>query len=340
MKKYLYIILFIVVTITLSLVGHHQYKLSKKLRKYERYNSTDFSNGKPTLRIRILNRPSREFIPMLTFDRILKERYNLIYVKDDSYDLVIDGPHENNPIGNQKAVKFWYTEEAVKPNLKEYDLSIGFDHIDDPKYIRIPYVYVDHFHHKFPQIDINYNRTKVQGKCNAKKPEFACIIVSNATNGDGAILRTRLFHKLSLYKKVLSGGRTLNNVGGPIDFVKTLDWMSQCKFVIAYENKDHDGYITEKVFQAYFSGAIPIYYGNKTVLDDINKEAIIYEGDFKTEDELVDYIQKVDQDDELYCNKWDQNIIDKKEKGYQEVYHKLKKKIFEVLDKKLNVEKD
>ncbi len=337
MKRWLLRVVLSIVVISIGLIAHHQYKLYKKPRGYTKHSSTDFNNGKPTLRIRILNRPPKEHIPMLTFDRILKEKYNLIYVKDDSYDLVIDGPHENKPIGNQKAVKFWYTEEAVKPDLSKYDLSIGFDNIDDPRYIRIPYVYVDHFHHKFPQIDVNYNRVGVQGECNPKKPEFACIIASNATNGAGAALRIRLFHKLSLYKKVLSGGRTLNNVGGPVDFSKTLDWMSQCKFVIAYENQDYDGYITEKVFQAYFSGSVPIYFGNKSVLNDINKDAIIYQGDFKSEDDLVNYIKKVDQDDDLYCKIWKQNIIDRPEKGYKEVYDKLKAKMFEVLDGKLKI---
>ncbi len=315
----------------------------KFLTRFTSYNSNDFNNGKHILRIRILNRPLFEPTHMLTFDRILKERYNLIYVSDNSYDLVIDGPRrdwtEHKTIDNKKAVKFFYTEEAETPNIQDYDLSIGYDHIDNPGYIRIPYVYVDHYRHKFHDIDINYDRKKEQGECNPKKPIFACMLVRSVTNSEGARKRPSLFYKLSLYKDVSSGGMALNNIGYEIAYYDSMKFMSQCKFVIAYENKDHDGYITEKVFQAYFSGAMPIYYGNRTVMHDINKQAIIYEGDFKTENELVDYIKKVDQDDELYCKKWNQNIISQPEKSYNAVYTKLRTKIFEVLDEKLKQNK-
>ncbi len=311
------------------------------LKGYAIYNSEDFHNGKLTLKVRILNRPIYERVPILTIDRILKEKYNVKYVNDDSYDLVIDGPDRTEfvrkTINNPKSVKFFYTEESVKPPISNYDLSIGFDYIEDPKYIRIPYAYVDHFRHIFHNIDIHYNRKKDQGLCNPNKPVFACIVTSNVKYGDGAILRTRLFHLLSLYKEVLSGGRGLNNIGKELQYYDAMEFMSQCKFVIAYENRDYDGYITEKVFQAYFSGAIPLYYGNKSVMHDINKNAIIYQGDFKSESDLVNYIKKVDQDDDLYCRIWNQNIIDRPEKSYREVYGKLRVKIFEVLDAKLKL---
>jgi hypothetical protein len=140
----------------------------------------------------------------------------------------------------------------------------------------------------------------------------------------------------------LSGGRALNNNtylynNNPraVPIEETKEWLSQCKFIIAYENTvQREGYITEKPYQAYFSGGIPLYNGNPSVLADINKDAIIYSGDFKSMEDMAEYIKKIDQDDDLYCKIWNQNIINKKEMGFNEVYEKLRSKIHEVLSAK------
>lgn len=306
-------------------------KAAANSNHYSIFNSQNLDSTKPILRIRMMNRKDNV---LGTIDSILKERYNVIYVNDSNYDLVIDSPHGNEIITNQKAVKFYYTEEAIRPAVDSYDLSIGFDHIDDPRYIRIPYAYMGHFVHSFQPTQLKVNDTR-EGKCNAKKANFACFLVGNGVRGEGATLRAQLFHKMSLYKKVLSGGPFLNNIGKPVAFDKTKQWFSQCKFVIAYENQSYDGYITEKPYQAYLSGAIPIYYAHINVFEDINKKAVIYAGDFANDDELVEYIKKIDQDDDLYCSIWNQKLIINPEKGYEAVYSKLRNKIFEVLDAKL-----
>ncbi len=42
------------------------------------------------------------------------------------------------------------------------------------------------------------------------------------------------------------------------------------------ENSVQDGYVTEKIMEAFASGSIPIYYGAKEVLLDFNFEAFIF----------------------------------------------------------------
>jgi hypothetical protein len=54
-----------------------------------------------------------------------------------------------------------------------------------------------------------------------------------------------MFHALSEYKFVASGGKGFNNLGRKIPHEETNNFLSQCKFTIAYENtKNHPGYIT------------------------------------------------------------------------------------------------
>ena len=51
-------------------------------------------------------------------------------------------------------------------------------------------------------------------------------------------------------------------------------------FVLAMENSDKEGYVTEKILNAFYSGAIPIFYGDRSVLEYFNKDAFIYVNDF------------------------------------------------------------
>ena len=46
-----------------------------------------------------------------------------------------------------------------------------------------------------------------------------------------------------------------------------VEWYSPYRFALVFENKDWPGYVTEKIVSAFLAGAIPIYWGNKAVLD-------------------------------------------------------------------------
>ena len=68
------------------------------------------------------------------------------------------------------------------------------------------------------------------------------------------------FVKLSKYKQVDSGGRTLNNIGGPVE--DKMEFIKDYRFVISFENAEYPGYTTEKIIQPMFVDSIPIYWGN------------------------------------------------------------------------------
>ena len=221
------------------------------------------------------------------------------------------------------------------PYLDNSDLVMGFDFIDHPNYIRMPFSYLvasDKMRHDY----------KRPGKCEpAKKPYFACFLVSN--RGDwlpgkfnGATARDRMFHKLSLYKKVQSGGKHLNNIGGIVSNADTYSWIDQCKFMLAYENTlDYPGYVTEKPFQAWFGGAVPIYNTHEDGLVDVNKKSLLYAGDFESEEDFIEHIKKVDNDDDLYCKYWNEQIIDNPDNDYKALQDRIRVKLNEILDRKL-----
>ena len=237
----------------------------------------------------------------------------------------------SNPRAVNAAIKIFYTGEVLnKRHMQDYDLYIGTEYIDHPKYARLAFGFVNGCSRGS---NGDLNRYKTREKCNPNK-EFACFLVTNGSNKyEATETRVQLFHALSLYKKVLSGGNLLNNTGYVVPRDETMKFLSQCKFVIAYENQAHPGYLTEKVFNAYFAGAVPIYYGHPTVLADINRKAVIYGGDFNNLTDLGEYVKKVDNDDKLYCKIYNENLV--KRNQCDLMVNAVKQKFCRLLEEKI-----
>jgi hypothetical protein len=105
------------------------------------------------------------------------------------------------------------------------------------------------------------------------------ITVSNANRNP---VFKELFEALSKYKRVNSGGRWMNNVGGPVADKMTFD--RRHKFSIACENSASPGYTTEKLVQAFAAKTIPIYWGDPLVSRVFNTKAFINVNDFASVD--------------------------------------------------------
>ena len=106
---------------------------------------------------------------------------------------------------------------------------------------------------------------------NYTERKFCAAVISNNHFTDN--FRLNFIKKLSLYKKVDMGGKFNNNVGGPIK--NKIQFLLNYKFSLAMENTNGDGYITEKIIESFYSGTIPIYYGNYMVDEFINPKAYI-----------------------------------------------------------------
>jgi hypothetical protein len=340
-KKKLYVLIFCcIIAISIPLFKHYRKK------------SRNLAPLKPIIKVKLTNAYHGNATVPSPIQEVLQERYD-VKVDSENYDIILDSVYDGEngleSIKNDKAIKIFYTPEAELPtNFDDYDLVTGFNNIDHPKFIRLPYYRFDPRNKKISSAGNNRIDLGL-GKCNPRKEVFACMLVSNGDgtttfdrrlgNGvmicDGVTARDSIFKKLSEYKLIESGGRHLNNIGDPVPYDKTNQWFSRCKFIIAYENQSYDGYITEKPFNAYYSGAIPIYYAAENTMQDINRNAVIYAKDFKSEDELVEYIKKVDNDDDLYCKIWNQNLVVNPDMDYTLFHKNLRDKIFEVIDNKL-----
>lgn len=78
------------------------------------------------------------------------------------------------------------------------------------------------------------------------------------------------------------------------------DILKQYKFSICYENaRDIPGYITEKIFDCFFAGCIPIYLGASNVTDYIPEKCFIDRRKFTNYSELFSYLKDISEADYL-----------------------------------------
>lgn len=71
--------------------------------------------------------------------------------------------------------------------------------------------------------------------------------------------------------------------------------LSNYKFSICFENaKDVNGYISEKIFDSFFSGCVPIYLGTENILDYIPKECFIDYRVFNCIEEMYCFIDNME----------------------------------------------
>lgn len=89
---------------------------------------------------------------------------------------------------------------------------------------------------------------------------------------------------------------------GKVDSKKEV--LEKYKFAICYENaRDIDGYITEKIFDSFFAGCIPIYWGANNITEHIPNECFIDQREFDSYEKLYEFITKMSEEEYLrYLN--------------------------------------
>ena len=164
---------------------------------------------------------------------------------------------------------------------------------------------------------------------NTKRLKFCASMISNNITTDG--FRFKFIEELNKYKKVTSGGRALNNIGRFTN--NKIEFLSEYKFSIAMENSNGDGYISEKIVEAFLAGTIPIYYGDYMLDEYINPKSYILIKGEKDIKNKIEYIKEIDNNDKLYNSiirekvLLDNNIIIDTDKELKEfLYHIFEQK--------------
>ncbi len=244
----------------------------------------------------------RSFTPSNNvFTRLLSQQYDQIIIDDNEPDILFYSCFRHGkPLKDfqkiyPKALIIFYTGENKRPDFDRCDLSLTFDWSKNLKNYRLPL----YFMRKERILTAAGLRLPGTGQqILAQKKGFCCFLVSNRRGHQ----RNKLFHKLSEYKQVDSGGRFLNNIGYmvPKSQLATNDWIRGYKFMICFENSEYPGYTTEKLPNTYIAGTVGIYWGNPLVKRDFNRKAFLsYHEEGSTKD-LIKRVIDLDHDDEKY----------------------------------------
>ncbi|MEG0825998.1 MAG: glycosyltransferase family 10 [Bacilli bacterium] len=125
---------------------------------------------------------------------------------------------------------------------------------------------------------------------------------------------------------------------GHIDQTKKIEILSEYKFIISYDSfVNQNGYISEKIFDAFQAKTVPVYWGANNVEQYIPKQCFIDKRDFKSYDELYDYLRNISEKDYLsYIKAIEKFLESKKFKDYFSSEASAKK----IKDAVLDVRKD
>lgn len=225
------------------------------------------------------------------FTKLLSQKYD-VQISDEP-DYVIASVAGNDYL-KYDCIRIWYSGENLHPDFDLFDYGISFDDrlkMDD-RYIRYPIYCLNENRweaakHKHEINEQNYFK---------KHSRFCNFVYSNGKNA--MAFRENIFQELSKYKKVDSGGRLHNNIGGPV--ADKADFMPNYKFTIAVENTSAPGYTTEKLLDAWAYGTVPIYYGNPDIGKEFNEEAFINCHKYNSIEEIVAQVKELDEDDEKF----------------------------------------
>ena len=210
------------------------------------------------------------------------------YLIFNVYNFYQDVNEDINP-KYQKSIKIAIYTENIMTDMNYADYIFNHYHIN----------YFDRYFKNSIFLSKNHSIINQVRKEVLKAPirkKFCAAVISNCGKNYG--FRLNFINKLSKYKKVDMGGRCRNNINGPVS--DKIEFLSNYKFSIAMENSDGDGYLSEKIYDSFRSGTIPIYYGDYVIDEFINPKTYILIKGEKDIDEKIEYIKKIDNDIKLY----------------------------------------
>ena len=202
----------------------------------------------------------------------------------------------------------FYTGENIRPDFKKCAYSLSFEQdswvgrnfytpfwysrIAWPGFItRGPTRKKDRPHLYENLIEVESLTSARQAVSFQDRNRFCAIIASNPET-----LRLNLARELSAYKPVDGYGRAF---GEPLHASK-FDTLKKYRFCLCPENDIWPGYVTEKLFDAWAAGTIPIYCGLPNKDSELNRDAYVNYLDFMSAEEVIRRVVELDSNEDLF----------------------------------------
>lgn len=200
----------------------------------------------------------------------------------------------------KNCIKIFIETEVMPYDVKDYDYVVGFKYLKGERFC--------HYNIYAPKGISNIQDRSRFSDLDFARRKFCNFIYSNDSWGEGAVIRKQFCIELGGYKHIDCPGKVLNNMKNVITSRESAEWSSsklafigQYKFTIAFENHMSDGYTTEKLWGPLSAGSIPIYWGNRLISKEVDRESFIdcneFDNDFEA---VIERVKEVDADEEYY----------------------------------------
>ena len=225
---------------------------------------------------------------------------------------------------NRAKINFWYTGENERPPYGDWDGVFSFEtDTPSPNFVYLPLwvlLCTKALGHSNETIWGNQPQS-FELLCNSRKivtkpKRFACAFVGKAYS-----TRLYLIDSISKIGAVdIFGNSSRRVVARPAEIAR------RYRFGVCLENDVYPGYITEKPFEAYLSGCIPIYRGLDTK-GYLNEKAIVNLLDYENVDEWIEKISKLESDSDEFESVFREPIL-KKTFSLEESIRLIRKAIY------------
>lgn len=259
------------------------------------------------------------------FYNLLSTKYSVII--DDKPDIIIYSCFGEEYL-KYNCKRIFYTGENIRADFTACDFAFTFDFLKNKNHYRLPLysLYIDG--HKMNNY-LEKNKTREELISIWKeKTKFCSMLVSSPKSS----FRLKFFKELSEFRKIDSGGKIFNNIGGRVK--DKVEFIRQYKFVLAFENSSNPGYTTEKILEPIFVDSIPIYWGNNFIERDFNPKRFINYNDFKSVEELYIRLVEIENNPNIAIDILSEPIYNSNKISHLDE----KKKVLEIIYKVLSVD--
>ena len=223
------------------------------------------------------------------FIRKLRLKFNII-IDEINPDVIIYSTYGTQFLKYTRAIRVIYIAENVRPSFSECDYSLSFDY---PGYNNRNLRYPLYVMYGLPASMLLPKDSEIILK---DKNHFCNMVVSNGAAPE----RIDFFNILNKLQRVDSGGKILNNIGGPV--LDKLSFIKDYRFSIAFENSSFCGYTTEKILEPMKVNSIPIYWGSPSIAEEFNDKSFINVHDFSNLKAAAEHVIKIENNQELLKN--------------------------------------
>jgi len=233
----------------------------------------------------------------------VRKTYRLNNLSDAKVILIFNVPRKIEELRRypkEKLILFLWEPEAVMPRnyQKKYHEYFGRvytwmdDLVDNERYFKFYY----------PQNRLDMIQTDVS----FEEKKLCTMIFSNKFSQHPNSLYEERRKVIKFFERNFCDDFDLYGFGWSSDSFKNykgivaskIDCLKNYKFCFAYENqRDVEGWVTEKIFDVFKAGGVPIYWGAKNIDTFIPKNCRIDRSDFGSQKELYQFLKKMTKEE-------------------------------------------